>query len=342
MKKILISFLAVALLAACTKSEVTYDAPQEITFAPVAKNITKAAVTGNYPTDQRLAVYANYGVDEPGSPYSASFNVGFLSDAIFSYKTVGSVTAWGGGYSWPTNGSLVFAGYSLPAIGEVGTSRTYDFASDALTIEGYTQSTNTAETFDLGWFGRTAESYNYRNQEDAVDVTLSHALTWVEIQAKGEGSTIADGNPWTITKITMNNVANTGTVECIGSGAGKATWTELGEATGSIEIFNGSKPLAADVAVFENNTAGTLVIPQMPTAVDAADPVATLTVTYTYKSPKGEEMPAQTSTVSLAVTDGWKSGYKYTYTLNFKATEILVAPSYGEWADRGNQTVTVE
>ena len=36
-----------------------------------------------------------------------------------------------------------------------------------------------------------------------------------------------------------------------------------------------------------------------------------------------------------------RSGYKYIYTLTFKANEILIAPSYGAW-DSVNQGVTVE
>ena len=93
-----------------------------------------------------------------------------------------------------------------------------------------------------------------------------------------------------------------------------------------------------------------LVIPQTPTEVlladgknlDVANSIATLTVTYTYKSPAGEDMPLQTATVPLIVDGGWKSGYKYTYTLTFKASEILIAPEYDTWKDGGNHSVTVE
>jgi hypothetical protein len=92
-----------------------------------------------------------------------------------------------------------------------------------------------------------------------------------------------------------------------------------------------------------------LVIPQTPTNVltdetlDVAKSVATLTVTYTYNSPAGVEMPLQTATVPLVVDGGWKSGYKYTYTLTFKASEILIAPKYDTWEDAtGVPPVTVE
>ena len=42
MKKVLLSLVAVAAVAACTKSEVEYDAPAEIGFAPVPSNITRS------------------------------------------------------------------------------------------------------------------------------------------------------------------------------------------------------------------------------------------------------------------------------------------------------------
>ena len=354
MKKIFISFVALAAIAACSKTEVQYENSAEIAFAPAVKNITKAAINSGYP-DQPLRVFANYGELEPGTDVTQDnideFETEFLKNAKFIKKTVevgnASITAWGGegdGYSWPNNGSLVFAGYAVPTTGTVGTSQTYDFTEDKLEIAGYTQSTDTDNTFDLAWFGRTVKSHNNKtNPATTVNVTLSHALSWIEIQVKGEGTTIAEGNPWRIKTVTMNNVANTGNVACVGSGANHATWSALSEASKSIAIFSGDEPLSTDgeAKVIENVNAGTLVIPQTPTAVDATEPVATLTVTYTYNSPAGSEMPTQTTTVPLVVDGGWKSGNKYIYTLTFKSSEILVVPTYDAW-DEVYQSVTVE
>ncbi len=346
MKKIFFSIMAVAALAACTKSEVQYEAPAEISFAPVAKNITKGAVgtvagKGVYPTAQPLGVYANYGADAPSANATvANYTTKFLEDVKFTYNTTAG--AWGAGESWPANGSLIFAGYAIPASEKPSGTYAYDFEEDELTITGYTQSNVPAESFDLGWFNRTPASYNYRNEANtAVPVTLSHALAWVEIKVKGEGTTINATNPWTIKTVTMNKVATTGNAECIGTGADKAKWNTLSNPQ-SITVFTGSQPLTADATVCETENTDVIVIPQTPTAVDATNPVATLTVTYTYKSPAGVEMPLQTATVPLVVTDGWKSGYKYTYTLTFKASEILIAPDYDKWAEVGNQSVVVE
>ena len=345
MKKIFISLLAVAALAACTKSEVAYEAANEISFAPVAKNITKGAVgtvdgKGTYPTAQPLGVYANYGADAPSANATvANYTTKFLENVKFAYNTTAG--AWGAGESWPANGSLIFAGYAIPASGAPSGTYAYDFASDKLTITGYTQSNETANTFDLGWFNRTPASYNYRNSANAVPVTLSHALAWVEIKVQGEGTTVAAGNPWTIKSMTLNNVYTTGDAVCTGSGADAAKWDKQATPK-SMTVFTGEQPLTTTATVCETTSAGTVVIPQTPTAVDATTPVATLTVTYTYKSPAGVDMPLQTATVPLVVDGGWKSGYKYTYTLTFKASEILIAPDYDKWAEGGNQTVVVE
>ena len=344
MKRIVCTIMAVAALAACTKSEVAYEAPAEITFAPAAKNITKAALTGTYPTKQMLGVYANYSNDVPSDAAVVdNYSTKFLNNVVFSHNG----TAWGAGEAWPSNGSLIFAGYSIPESGTAIGTYKYDFASDKLEITGYTQSVVPAESFDLGWFNRTPASYNYRNTAKAVPVTLSHALAWVEILVKGEGTTIGT-NPWKIKSMTINKVANTGSAICIGAGAGKATWTP-GTADKSVTVFSGEQTLTGNAVVCETANTDVLVIPQTPTNVltdgtlDVAKSVATLTVTYTYNSPAGEEMPLQTATVPLVVDSGWKSGYKYTYTLTFKASEILIAPKYDTWEDAtGVPPVTVE
>ena len=58
--------MAVAALAACTKSEVQYEPSGEISFAPVAKTLTKSVAgyngetfDGVFPTNVHLYVFAN-------------------------------------------------------------------------------------------------------------------------------------------------------------------------------------------------------------------------------------------------------------------------------------------
>lgn len=371
MKKILFAIVAVAAMSACTKTEVQYDKPiSEIGFAPVARNITKAAlgVEDNvYPITQNIGIWSNYdgNVDsEETVDYDTQFTVSYIEDKQFTYHSDTDPKSWAGvtPYYWPTNGSLVFAGYSMTApatqgtnAAEVGTSREYSFSSDELKINGYTQSTDPANTFDLLWFGRTKTSHNYRNMSKAVDVEFSHALAWITIKVVGTGSVLDDDNVWGITSVVINNVANTGNVTCIGSGANAAEWKNLGTQNNSITVwsvegndnttkYNNSKKLTSTAASIETTPNGVLVIPQEP---------KNLTIKYIYKTPAGVLIEEE-SNVPLSLngaTSGdnpisndhtnWQSGTHYTYTLTFRQSEILISPTVDtDWATV-NQGVNV-
>jgi hypothetical protein len=250
---------------------------------------------------------------------------------LFKQKTVTPttgtpVTAWGGAdeaYPWPVNGALVFAGYTTPgdAVLTTDTQVEYVLGTDVMTFKNYA---NTNE-FDLCWFGRTASSYNYRATGQAVPVELSHALTWITVKVYGEGTPV--GN-WNITSITLANVVASGTATCDGA-TKKATWAPATtEATKT--IYSGSHTITAAAKELTNN----VIIPSIPVQ---------LTVNYTFDvqgQPKTDS-----KTVSLKLNEGntqaWESGVHYTYTLQFKGNEILVAPSCGDWAT-SDQTVTVE
>lgn len=340
MKKIAI-ILAVAALAACTKSEVKYDAPAEIGFAPATKNITKAeGMSGNLADGQKLGVWAYWDNDAtPGAvTVNAAQNVNgynnftdnYLVNALFAKKG----TNWGGdgvAYPWPVNGALVFAGYTTPgdAVLTTDTQVAYNLTSDVMTFTDYE---NTNE-FDLCWFGRTASSYNHRATGDAVPVELSHALTWVSIAVYGEGTPV--GN-WTITSMTLNAPAIKGTATCNGQ-TGKATWSDF-TTKSTISILDEEHTITAGTTK-DGETTGVeltddILIPTTPVQ---------LTVNYEFKV--GTSTKTDSKTVSLKLNDAntqaWESGVHYTYTLVFKGNEILVAPSYGEWTT-SDQTITVE
>ena len=352
MKRIVLAITAVAALAACTKSEVAYEAPGEIGFAPAVKNVTKAAKpAGNLDASQKLNVWAYW--DKDGAVENAvtnytAYDVTFLDKASFAQKTVNSVTAWGGdgvAYPWPVNGALVFSGYTTPTSVETAASGygvTYTLGDDKMVFTNYTQSANTASTFDLCWFNHTAGSHNNRATGTAVDVTLSHALTWITIKAYGEGTPVATDSEWQIKSITLKEVVTVGTGTCVGAGANKASWVP-GATKSDITVFNTPTNIPSTAAVFETNTNGTVVIPQAPVQMEVVFdyPVGAkrveekVIVNLTLADTKDEDGNANTSIGT------WQSGTHYTYTLFFKGNEILVAPSYGDWAT-SDQTVTVE
>lgn len=354
--------MAVAALAACTKSEVQYEPAGEIGFAPVVRNITKAALGATdyvYPTAQNIGVWSNYDGTVNAlstADYTNNFKTKYIEDKQFTYHADANHASWAGvtPYYWPTNGSLVFAGYSMTAPADggteaaaVGTSRTYDFASDNMVINGYTQSLDPASTFDLMWFGRTEYSYNYRNANTAVPVVFNHALSWITIKVVGDEVVVDKDNTWNITSVVINEVLETGSVTMNGAGANHASWSIVKDAdndlaNNTITVFSGLKALTATVTEIETNTNGTLVIPQTP---------KTLTIKYKYKTPAGVEIE-ETSTVSLSLTGAkdsnnseitytdWQSGTHYIYTLKFSQTEILITPTVENWTEV-TQTVNV-
>lgn len=360
MKKLLYTIILILSFAACTKDSIELETGDEISMSPIADNITKAAQSGGYPQDWHIAVWSYLGSaaasDSPDRVVNyAHFDYPYFSGQEFHYKT--DKTAWGGlneAYFWPGHGSLVFAGVSLPAPAEEnapsnlawnieyefynypaeGTTETLNAGLvDKFTITNYTQSANTAETFDLMWFGVTASSYNYRTTGTPVDIKFNHALTWITFKVYGDGAPAADGTAWKVTNLTLKDVYTKGNVVCTGI---NASWdvqeTELNQS--DMIVFSGEYPLTTTAAEIENTRKGTLVIPQKPVELE---------VTFLSGG------STTTKTVNLKITDNendaanvWQPGTHYIYTLVFKANEILVSPFFGVWGESPDNTVTVQ
>lgn len=337
MKKLAI-FLAVAALAACSKSEVKYDTPAEIGFAPAMKNITKASgLSGNLATSQELGIWAYWDKDAtPGAVVVeddadataaayAGYDDDYLVNALFVHKN-GSWGGAGNGYPWPVNGALVFAGYTTPGddVLATGTAVEYALGTDVMTFKNYA---NTSE-FDLCWFGRTASSFNNRADGTAVDVNLSHALAWVSVAVCGEGSPV---NNWTITSMSMSNVATAGTATCSGA-TRKATWA-ASATSDAYNVFTGTQLIPAATEE-DGKTTGTTISNNVLIPSDDVQ----LTVNYSFTVNGQPKTDSKTVTLN---TEVWQSGIHYTYTLFFKGNEILVAPSYDGWGS-SDQTITVQ
>ena len=153
MKKIVFSICAVAALAACTKSEVAYETPNEIAFSPVASNVTKSVAgynsgtfDGVFPTDIDLYVFAN-----AGTGAVADHDEEYFKNALFEWdSTKGTETTQGspavstpGAYAgnppryWPNVKTLVFAGYSDACnVATLTQKPSMDFDHNELTITG--------------------------------------------------------------------------------------------------------------------------------------------------------------------------------------------------------------
>ena len=340
MKKFLFSVLAVGAIVACTKSEVKLDAPSEIAFAPVATTATKAAIDNNvFPRDKDFNVWAFYAKDAASAnPHYPNFATEYITDATFTRRV--NKLVWGGkaqSYYWPNNGSLVFAGYSVPdgsftpspADNEKPANPSYELSADKLTINGYTQPEPTLGYSELLWFSRTA-SYNNRANGADVDVTFNHALSWITLNFRG---TEATANAWEILKVEFKGVVSTADVACVGK---KATWTNgtnikdiliYGTSDEVTTATNGTT-LKTTSLTLENVSKGTLVIPQSAKKVE---------ITYKFNSPAGVTI-VETVTADLKAgnVDSWENGKHYIYDITFSATEILINPSVETWVEVNN------
>lgn len=374
MKKIFFSIVAIAALAACTKSEVAYEPTDEIGFSVVAGNITKSVVDGNvYPTTLDMYVFAE-------TTDNSDAEANYILNAPFAHRTekVGTTDVWGGkdqSFYWPNVKKLHFAGYS-----DAGNATgSYNCQTGVLSITDYTPKKGTEADAeganDLMWFPSTeltnSDGYG-KLVNDFVPVYMYHTCAWITFIVKGDGPTI---DTYTVTNLTMTGIDQTADVTCSATGDGEnyenivptIVWNnntdqtvaaDASEAekqailyevpvksTGIVLDANGKDVETDGVYVPTANAGGNVVvIPQVP---------GKLNLTYSYTSTTGDtiEETVEGLDLALATNDAtpptagpakWLPGKHYIYTITIKANEILIAPSVPvDWADE-NWNVTVE
>ena len=344
MKKVLTAVLAIAAMAACTKSNVEFNQQNEIAFQPVTQKATKAAVVGtNYPTDEayNFKVWAWWA--EAGKTNVADFNTVYINDQEFTHK---ENVVWGGvtPYYWPTTGSLYFAGYSPASVqkpisvnGQTVNSISYNKDSKILTATAYEQSSDISNTVDFMWFHLTDQSYD-RNTE-SVPVKFHHALSWLSFRFNLQTS--ATPKSWTVKSVKLTGIETKGnftaTKGATANEQGNAYWDEWDE-TKEVQVYSNAtgytvthvttpySPTADDRSVLENTKNGVIVIPQPCAPADAK-----VVIEFQQVAPSGAIVP-QTKTLDLGKTgDAWLPGKHYIYTVTFGAEEILIAPTVVDW-----------
>ena len=357
MKKIAI-ILAVAALAACTKSEVKYDAPAEIGFNVVAGNITKTPVDGNvYPT--ALNMYVNAYVNADTTPTTPDY----INNGEFAHRTaqVENNEVWGGvtPYYWPNEQTLHFSGYSKSGS---FTSAAYNPSTDKLTISGYAPGVGTAEgANDLMWFPSTkyTAATGYGKATKYVPVNMYHTCSWITFMVQGDVTTGSSTSTYKITSLKMNGIDLTADVVCTGNNAlaqnTLSTYVvcsnnETQEESYAVTVATDGVALAStytsessktpkNLETNETTTTGgnVVVIPQTPGTIDLA---------WTYSSAANQTVNDSATGLSLKLNEDntldWEPGKHYVYTITIKANEILIAPTPVDWTDDTNHNVTVE
>ena len=344
MKKFVIAALAIGAMAACTKSNVKFEQPGEISFQPVAQKATKATSTSTtYPTDEKFNVWAWWDDSSVSdAPTYADFVANsYISEGEFKNK-VG--TSWGGTdpYYWPTTGSLVFAGYS-PASAMTNPSQfSYNLSDKTFKATDYVQSRELANTTDLMWFDVTDKSYNSNTNKNSqnvdvngVPVVFKHALSWLTFQFKLKDADVPE--KWRITKVILTGIEDKATFTAE-KGANPSWTTPIYSQDGAdkdqFTVFTGSHTVTNTAVVLEGTGTGStdegsvIVIPQ-----SCAESAAELVITYDLTGTPGNVLSGQTVALPLNVTgNAWKSGYHYIYTITFGGNEILIVPEVTAWA----------
>lgn len=349
MKKIILSMMAVAALAACSKSEIQYEAAGEIAFSPVASNVTKSVAgyngdtfDGVFPTDVNLYVFANASNDAGTAwtdPYFA--NALFKWDGDKGVEDVQGTIATEGAYAgyptryWPNVKTLKFAGYS-DACNVSTLTPTMNSDLSVLTIEGYVQNnTKTAEgANDLMWFPCDGTAYNKTANEIAAN--MKHACSWITIKVAGDDVTAEN---WTLNSLVVTDLVHSGNVVC---NATTATWT-LGTATANEDYYNYGTTFTQEYVKYEDNENNFIVLPQEPTELE---------VNYTYVSDNrgtadtsDDITLTETKSVSLdyvAAGTAWQPGVHYIYNVKITATEILIDPVVVDWTNYGGNAIEKE
>ena len=324
MKKIFFSFLAIAAIASCAKTEAVYtEDNSEIKLAPVAAKQTKANVLGaidgtEYPTAENFDVYGYWKNVGAGETYTDGQS--YFGGAV-EFTNKGNY--WGGvtPYYWPKNGALRFAAYS-PADLDIAHNQEGDTFSGA-----YTQPSKTNETWDF-LVAPTSESYTAMTAAENVSIVFEHALSWITLQVKAKDA--AAENVFTIKSVTINGVNTTADFKASMLGKDMVdyeSWSNW-DAAAEYVVFDGEQGVIGEAKVIETTPAGTLVIPQATTNV---------TVVFDQKGVNGTmDMTDMEVTLDLNLDldeEPWRPGYHYTYTLIFGLDEILINPSVDTWEE---------
>ncbi len=352
MKKIFFILVAFATIAACSKSEVTYTENDSISFSPVAYNQTKAAIAAGSSPTCPLIVSAFAGTTADQTTYSEPYfkNVEFTDanlDGIFEAS----------GYFWPNVKKLTFAGITKSAgFTESSSVSIYDASNtitddrDKFIIYNYAQPNVDVDHNDLMWFDRTTPAGKTNN---AIDVTMKHACTWIVLNFIGDPTSGNAKRPWKITNVTINGLSQK---ENVTLSTGTAVWTSTGAKTNNLVVYNNGSMTSGGTALsnggkFTPSTDGIIVIPQKPT---------TLSITYNYVTQFGADDTVETDDIVIEETatvelnfDGtadtpdswsnWSPGTKYTYDVTIGAAAIKIAPKAAEWTiydadgDSGNK-----
>ena len=359
MKKIIFALAAVVALSACSKTEAEYESTREITFTPIAQNITKAMMQGTtFTTDEKFNVWGFYNstpveptslndIDTWVSEYLNNYNKDskvYIDNKTFEYHD--NYKFWAGStpYYWPKVGSLAFAGYH-----PITTNASYVLDKDnnkmtfASVENSWVNTSSEANDEDLMYFNLTS-GYSQNN----VVAVFKHALSWLTVNIATTQETLEAKATITVHDVIFTEVAESGTG--VVNNQDPIVWTPS-TSTEAVETVEAD----FDLKLAPTTLLQPLFIPQ-PMAGD-------IKIRYTVSSPKEEggfvasftetkviPLKSLTGYIPEKNADGsnktdangniiykstghttWEAAKHYTYNIVISTEEVLIDASVVNW-----------
>ncbi len=353
-KIIIIATSALALLAACSKSEVlpVESAPQEITFQTIE---TKAA--SGFSESNKFYSYAFFlekgtGTTAKNWADNHGESKAYIANSLIEYNSTDK--AWKNAstkYYWPKEGSLTFFAWTdNTASPAVDPNSAVSCAHDTgIKFTDYDISSTTNKNKDLLVADMVKDqsentvSYTGTSGEwtKGVPTVFKHILSNLVFNVKTDYATSNDvysSVDFNLKSIDLKNVYTKGTYTQGSPTASATPWGTYSESE-TLKIFNGS--LAVTKAT-DTPTAITsdysIVLPQTfaaVTTIDANTPVITIVydIVTNYTGTAVTETITTTKSLNEIYSGSWEPGKKYTLTLILGLNEILWDPDVTDWTD---------
>jgi len=322
MKKLFLFSVAALAFCACSSDEVVSEnnaanqQPKEISFSPLAKPNTRAAVLdGTFPTSSNIQVAA----------YDAGNGKNYFDAANFVYSTS---TLWHGESAkyWPLSPATInFLGYA----NLTGETAAWASSGNAAGVT-LTMADNSSAQNDLMYAvgqGKVTQTGNALKIPDAVDMVFKHAQALLTFNVKANSASTI-----TLKKITLNNAIFSGslalTTDCKTATAAAPTVTAVwtpGSSTATFDAFSGSYPVTTSSV----KQADIMVVPH-PTATS----FDSFTLTYAIGGNDYEY-------TFTPVDRNLAKATKYVYDITFTVHEIFINASVDTWTETTSVNVEV-
>lgn len=297
---------------------------REISFAPVAKPTTRAAVDGTAFTPTTIKVAA----------YDVTKNREFFGATDFTNSAGDGTGTWKGGKYWPLSAAYInFLAYSeltataTPTLTWGATSTTATWA--LVMTDNKTEQKDLMYAIGNGEVTQTSNALSF-NGDAAVSMTFKHAQSWISFYADAYDAT--SGDKVTLNSITLNGAKYNGTYtitftnyNASSSPSVTGAWSALGS-TQDVAVPNWT---AAAIAYDGTGNGvevgdGLMIVPDDD---PSTDDFTSFTIAYTLDS------KAYTYTYTPASLNVDQAKH-YIYNINFHLHEIEIAASVTDWADQ--------